>query len=162
MKKFVMLGLLALVPALALKSSAATQNIVQIAAGNPDFSTLVTALTAADLVKTLEGDGPFTVFAPTNKAFAKIKKADLDALLADKAALTKVLTYHVVSGKVMAADVMKMNKQMAKTVEGSELKISVIGKTVRINNAKVTGVDIEASNGVIHVIDTVLMPKMMK
>ena len=85
MKKLVMLGLLALVPALALKSSAATQNIVQIAAGNPDFSTLVAALTAADLVKTLEGDGPFTVFAPTNKAFAKIKKADLDALLADKA-----------------------------------------------------------------------------
>jgi uncharacterized surface protein with fasciclin (FAS1) repeats len=161
-KKYIMLGLLALVPALTMKSSAATQNIVQIASGNPDFSTLVTALKAADLVKTLEGDGPFTVFAPTNKAFAKIKKADLDALLADKAALTKVLTYHVVSGKVMAADVMKMNKQMAKTVEGSELKISVMGKTVRINNAKVTAVDIEASNGVIHVIDTVLMPKMMK
>jgi uncharacterized surface protein with fasciclin (FAS1) repeats len=162
MKKYIMLGLLVLVPALTMKSSAATQNIVQIAAGNPDFSTLVTALKAADLVKTLEGDGPFTVFAPTNKAFAKIKKADLDALLADKAALTKVLTYHVVSGKVMAADVMKMNKQMAKTVEGSELKISVMGKTVRINNSKVTAVDIEASNGVIHVIDTVLMPKMMK
>jgi uncharacterized surface protein with fasciclin (FAS1) repeats len=162
MKKFLMLGILALVPALTMKSSAATQNIVQIASSNPDFSTLVTALKAADLVATLEGEGPFTVFAPTNKAFAKIKKADLTALLADKAALTKVLTYHVVSGKVMASAVMTMNGKMAKTVEGSEVKVSVMGKTVRVNNAKVTSVDIEASNGVIHVIDTVLMPKMMK
>ena len=162
MKKFLMLGVLVLVPALTMKSSAATQNIVQIASSNPDFSTLVTALKAADLVATLEGEGPFTVFAPTNKAFAKIKKADLTALLADKAALTKVLTYHVVSGKVMAAAVMTMNGKMAKTVEGSEVKVSVMGKTVRVNNAKVINVDIEASNGVIHVIDTVLMPKMMK
>jgi uncharacterized surface protein with fasciclin (FAS1) repeats len=161
-KKLIMFGLLALVPAFALKSSAATQNIVQIASGDPQFSTLVTALKAADLVKTLEGAGPFTVFAPTNAAFAKIKKADLDALLKNKAELTKVLTYHVVSGKVMAADAMKMNGKTAKSVEGSDLNISVMGKALEINNAKVTKGDILASNGVIHVIDTVLMPKMMK
>jgi uncharacterized surface protein with fasciclin (FAS1) repeats len=160
MKKFVMLGLVALFPALAFQSSAATQNIVQVALSDPQFSTLVTALKAADLVKTLEGAGPFTVFAPTNAAFAKIKKADLDALLKNKAELTKVLTYHVVSGKVMAADVLKMNNKMAKTVEGSQIKISVMGSTVKVDNAKVTKTDIAASNGVIHVIDTVLMPKM--
>jgi uncharacterized surface protein with fasciclin (FAS1) repeats len=160
MKKFVMLGLVALFPAVAFQSSAATQNIVQVALGDPQFSTLVTALKAADLVKTLEGAGPFTVFAPTNAAFAKIKKADLDALLKNKAELTKVLTYHVVSGKVMAADVLKMNNKMAKTVEGSQIKISVMGSTVKVDNAKVTKTDIAASNGVIHVIDTVIMPKM--
>jgi uncharacterized surface protein with fasciclin (FAS1) repeats len=160
MKKLVMFGLVALLPALTFQSSAATQNIVQVALSDPQFSTLVTALKAADLVKTLEGTGPFTVFAPTNAAFAKIKKADLDALLKNKAELTKVLTYHVVSGKVMAADVLKMNNKMAKTVAGSEIKISVMGKTVKVDNAKVTKTDIAASNGVIHVIDTVLMPKM--
>jgi uncharacterized surface protein with fasciclin (FAS1) repeats len=160
MKKFVMLGLIALFPAVAFQSSAATQNIVQVALSDPQFSTLVTALKAADLVKTLEGAGPFTVFAPTNAAFAKIKKADLDALLKNKAELTKVLTYHVVSGKVMAADVLKMNNKMAKTVEGSQIKISVMGSTVKVDNAKVTKTDIAASNGVIHVIDTVIMPKM--
>jgi uncharacterized surface protein with fasciclin (FAS1) repeats len=160
MKKFVMLGLVALFPAVAFQSSAATQNVVQVALSGPQFSTLVTALKAADLVKTLEGAGPFTVFAPTNAAFAKIKKADLDALLKNKAELTKVLTYHVVSGKVMAADVLKMNNKMAKTVEGSQIKISVMGSTVKVDNAKVTKTDIAASNGVIHVIDTVLMPKM--
>jgi uncharacterized surface protein with fasciclin (FAS1) repeats len=161
MKKIAMLAALALIPALALKSGAQTQNIVQIASSDPQFSTLVTALKAADLVSTLEGTGPFTVFAPTNKAFAKIKKADLDALLADKAKLTKVLTYHVLPGKVLAADVLKMNKMPAKTVEGSDLMISVMGKTVRVDKSRVTKTDIEASNGVIHVIDTVLMPSSM-
>ncbi len=160
MKKLFMLGFVALLPVMTFQSSAATQNIVQVALGDPQFSTLVTALKAADLVKTLEGAGPFTVFAPTNAAFAKIKKADLDALLKNKAELTKVLTYHVVAGKVMAADVLKMNNKMAKTVEGSEIKISVMGKTVKVDNAKVIKTDIAASNGVIHVIDTVIMPKM--
>ncbi len=164
MKKIALAGLAlaVLAPAVLFQTSAAMQSIVQIASADKNFSTLVTALTAADLVKTLEGKGPFTVFAPTNAAFAKIKKADLDALLKNKAELTKVLTYHVVSGKVMAADVMKMNDKMVKTLEGSEVKVSVMGKVVEINNAKVTKADIEASNGVIHVIDTVLMPKMMK
>ncbi len=162
MKKYVLVAAALAGLAVTVQSSAKMQNIVQIASADKNFSTLVTALTAAGLVKTLEGAGPFTVFAPTNAAFAKIKKADLDALLKNKAELTKVLTYHVVSGKVMAADVMKMNDKMVKTVEGSEVKVSVMGKVVEINNAKVTKADIEASNGVIHVIDTVLMPKMMK
>ena len=91
-----------------------------------------------------------------------VNEADLDALLKNKAELTKVLLYHVVAGKVMGADAMKMNGKMAKTVEGSSLNISVMGKVLEVNNAKVTKADIEASNGVIHVIDTVLMPKMMK
>lgn len=136
------------------------KTIVEIAAGNPDFSTLVAAVKAAGLVDTLNGAGPFTVFAPTNAAFAKIPKADLDKLLADKAALTKVLTYHVVAGKVMAKDVLTMNGKGAKTVQGQEVMIGVSGSTVTLNgNSKVTAVDIEAKNGVIHVIDTVIMPK---
>jgi uncharacterized surface protein with fasciclin (FAS1) repeats len=137
----------------------AAQTIVDVAAGNPDFSTLVTALKAAGLDKTLAGTGPFTVFAPNNAAFNKIPKADLDALLANKAELTKVLTYHVVTGKVAAADVMKMDGKMAKTVEGSDLKVSIKGQSVEINNATVIKADIGASNGVIHGVDTVLMPK---
>ncbi len=163
MKKFALVALMlaAVAPAL-ITSSAATPTIVGVASSDPQFSTLVTALTAADLVKTLEGKGPFTVFAPTNAAFAKIPKATLDALLKNKPELTKVLLYHVVSGKVMAADAMKMNGKMAKTVEGSSLKISVMGKVLEVDNAKVIKADIAASNGVIHVIDTVLMPKMMK
>ncbi len=136
-----------------------TQNIVQVASSNPDFSTLVKAVGAADLVSTLEGAGPFTVFAPTNEAFAKIPKADLDALLADKAKLAKVLTYHVVSGKVMAADVMKMNDKTAKSVEGSDLKVSIAGQDVHVSGAKVIKTDVAASNGVIHAIDTVMMPQ---
>lgn len=136
-----------------------TQNIVQVASSNPDFSTLVKAVGAADLVSTLEGAGPFTVFAPTNEAFAKIPKADLDALLADKAKLAKVLTYHVVSGKVMAADVMKMNDKTAKSVEGSDLKVTIAGQDVHVSGAKVIKTDVAASNGVIHAIDTVMMPQ---
>lgn len=127
---------------------------------NPEFSTLVTALKAAGLDKTLAGTGPFTVFAPNNAAFNKIPKADLDALLANKAELTKVLTYHVVSGKVAAADFMKMDGQMAKSVEGSDLNVSIKSQKVEINDATVIKADIGASNGVIHCVDTVLMPKM--
>ncbi len=131
------------------------KSIIETASTNPDFSTLVTAIKKAELVDTLSGTGPFTVFAPTNEAFAKIPKETLDAVLADKAKLTSILTYHVVAGKVMAKDVSTMSG--AKTVEGTIVKINA-KDGVMINNAKVTKADIECSNGVIHVIDTVLMP----
>jgi uncharacterized surface protein with fasciclin (FAS1) repeats len=124
-----------------------------VAAGN--FKTLATALQAAGLVETLKGKGPFTVFAPTDEAFGKVPKDQLDALLKDKAALTKVLTYHVVPGKVMAKDV-KAGK--VKTVQGSELTLATAGG-VMVDGAKVTATDIVADNGVIHVIDSVVMPK---
>ncbi len=142
----------------AQNSMTKTETIAQVVSKNPQFSTLLTALKAAGLDKTLAGKGPFTVFAPTNAAFAKIPKADLTKLLANKAQLTKVLTYHVVSGKVMAAQVVKMKE--AKTVEGGMIMIDVMGSTVELNTTtKVTKTDIVAKNGVIHVIDTVLMPK---
>ena len=144
------------VSALALAAfSAQAKDIVDTAVGAGNFKTLAAALQAAGLVDTLKGKGPFTVFAPTDAAFAKIPKADLDALLADKAKLTAVLTYHVVSGKVMAKDV-KAGK--VKTVQGSELTIATAGG-VMVDNAKVTSTDIVADNGVIHVIDTVVIPK---
>jgi uncharacterized surface protein with fasciclin (FAS1) repeats len=141
--------------AFGMALSAQAADIVDTAVAAGSFKTLATALGAADLVGTLKGKGPFTVFAPTDEAFAKIPKADLDALLKDKKKLTAVLTYHVVPGKVMAADV-KAGK--VKTVQGSEVTIATTGG-VTVNNAKVTKTDIAASNGVIHVIDTVLMPK---
>ncbi|WP_293780189.1 fasciclin domain-containing protein [uncultured Oxalicibacterium sp.] len=132
-------------------------DIVDTAKSAGSFNTLVTAVQAAGLVDTLKGPGPFTVFAPTDEAFAKIPKAKLDALLKDKAALTKVLTYHVVPGKVMAADVKPGN---VKTVEGSSIKVSATGGKVMVDKANVVKTDIAADNGVIHVIDTVIMPKM--
>ena len=135
--------------------SAQAKDIVDTAVGAGTFKTLATALGAAGLVDTLKGKGPFTVFAPTDEAFAKIPKADLDKLLADKAKLTSVLTYHVVPGKVMAKDVKAGN---VKTVQGSELTLATAGG-VTVNGAKVTATDIVADNGVIHVIDTVVMPK---
>lgn len=145
--------------ALALTAGTAlsvmAQDVVDTAVKAGNFTTLVTAIKAAGLVDTLKGPGPFTVFAPTDAAFAKVPKATLDALLADKAALTKVLTYHVVPGKVMAADV-KAGK--VKTVQGQELTITTTGG-VMVDNAKVVATDVAASNGVIHAIDTVLMPK---
>ena len=131
-----------------------SQNIVDIAASNGSFDTLVIALKEAELVDTLAGDGPFTVFAPTDEAFAKIPQADLEALLADKEKLQQVLTYHVVAGKVMAADV---KPGYVTTVEGSALKVTT-NNGVKVNNAKVTMTDIVGSNGVIHVIDTVVIP----
>ena len=140
----------------AQAGSTATKDIVDTAVDAGSFKTLATALQAAGLVDTLKGAGPFTVFAPTDAAFAKIPKADLDALLADKAALTKVLTYHVVPGKVMAADVVKLKQ--AKTVQGSSVQIKVTDGKVKVDNANVAKTDIAASNGVIHVIDTVIMP----
>ncbi len=136
--------------------SASAADIVDTAKSAGTFTTLVTALETAGLVDTLKGPGPFTVFAPTDAAFAKIPKARLDALLKDKATLTKVLTYHVVPGKVMAADV-KPGK--VNTVEGAPLAIKVKGGKVMVDKAQVTKTDIAADNGVIHVIDTVLMPK---
>ena len=127
-----------------------------VAAGN--FKTLAAALTAADLIETLKGKGPFTVFAPTDKAFAKLPKGTVEELLKpeNKKKLTAVLTYHVVPGRVMAADVVKLSK--AKTVQGSEVKISVKEGKVYVDNALVTATDIKAGNGVIHVIDSVILP----
>lgn len=133
--------------------------IVDVAAGNPDFSTLVTALKAADLVDTLNGAGPFTVFAPTNAAFAKLPAGTVESLLKpeNKAKLVSILTYHVVSGKVKAAQVVKLKN--AKTVNGKSVAIKVAAGKVTVDNANVTKTDIEASNGVIHVIDSVIIPK---
>ena len=124
-----------------------------VAAGN--FKTLAAALKAGDLISTLKGKGPFTVFAPTDEAFAKIPKADLDALLKDKAKLKAVLTYHVVSGKVMSTDLKAGN---VKTVQGSDAMVTTMGGAM-VNDAKVVAADVAADNGVIHPIDTVLMPK---
>jgi uncharacterized surface protein with fasciclin (FAS1) repeats len=136
-------------------TAAQAKDIVDTAVAAGSFKTLATALQAAGLVDTLKGKGPFTVFAPTDEAFAKVPKAQLDALLKDKAKLTAVLTYHVVPGKVMAADV-KAGK--AKTVQGGELTITTAGG-VKVDGANVVKTDIVASNGVIHVIDAVVLPK---
>jgi len=136
-------------------SLAAEKNIVDTAISAGSFKTLVTAIQKAGLVETLKGKGPFTVFAPTDAAFAKIPKAQLDALLADKAMLTKVLTYHVVAGKVMAADV---KAGSVKSVEGENLTITTDNGGVQVDKANVVKTDIIASNGVIHVIDSVMIP----
>ena len=135
--------------------SAQAADIVDTAVAAGNFKTLVTALNAAGLVDTLKGPGPFTVFAPTDEAFAKIPKADLDKLLANKAKLKSVLTYHVVPGKVMSTDI-KPGK--VKSVQGAQLTISTAGG-VMVDKAKVVAADVAADNGVIHSIDTVLMPK---
>ncbi len=135
-----------------------TQNIVQVAASNPQFSTLVSLVKEAGLVKTLSGKGPFTVFAPTNAAFKKVPAATLAALKADPDKLRAVLTYHVVPGTVPASKVVTLNGKSVKTVEGSTVKITVRGKSVKVNNAQVTKTDINAKNGVIHVINNVLIP----
>ena len=142
--------------ALATSALAAQANdIVDVAVGAGSFKTLVAAVQAAGLVDALKSPGPFTVFAPTDAAFAKIPKETLDALLADKAKLAAVLTYHVVAGRVMAADV---KAGTVKTVQGSDLTISTAGG-VKVDDANVVATDIAASNGVIHVIDTVVLPK---
>lgn len=135
--------------------SAQAKDIVDTAVAAGDFKTLAAALEKAGLVATLKGPGPFTVFAPTDAAFAKVPKADLDALLADKNKLVAVLTYHVVPGKVMAKDV---QPGKVKTVQGGELTIATAGG-VMVDNAKVIKTDIVTDNGVIHVIDTVVLPK---
>lgn len=131
------------------------KNIVETAVSAGSFKTLVTALQTAGLVDTLSGVGPFTVFAPSDEAFVKIPKETLNDLLADKAKLKAVLTYHVIPGKVMAEDAAKLTS--AKTVQGEEVKINT-SNGFMVNNAKVVKADIKCSNGVIHVIDSVLMP----
>ena len=139
-------------------SFAHKKDIVDTAAEAEDFTTLVAAVKAAGLVETLKGDGPFTVFAPTNAAFGKLPEGTVDTLLKpeNKEKLVSVLTYHVVPGKVMAADVIKLKN--AKTVQGSEVDIVVTDGKVKIDNANVVKTDIECGNGVIHVIDTVILP----
>ncbi len=157
MKKFVLLVLMALTALTAVPAMAQDQNIVEIAAGNPDFSTLVAAVQAAGLVETLSGEGPFTVFAPTNDAFAALPAGTVEGLLQDIPALTNILTYHVVAGKVMAADVVGLSS--ATTVQGADISISVKDGKVFLNDSiEVVTTDIEASNGVIHVISGVLLP----
>lgn len=132
------------------------KNIIDTAIAHGDFDTLAKALTVADLVGTLEGVGPFTVFAPTDEAFAKIKKETLDAVMADKEKLARILKYHVLAGKRLSGDIAKL--PAATTLEGGEVKIDTTQKT-KINDALVTEADVECSNGVIHIIDTVLMSK---
>lgn len=147
-------------PADAPKAAEAPKDIIDTAVAAGTFKTLATALTEAGLIETLKGKGPFTVFAPTDEAFAKIAKKDLDALLKDKKKLTAVLTYHVVPGTVMAADVMKMKDgAKVKTVEGREFVLGLKDGKVKVDGANVVKTDIAASNGVIHVIDTVIMPR---
>lgn len=135
----------------------ATKNIVETAVAAGSFKTLVAAVQAAGLVETLSGKGPFTVFAPTDEAFAKLPAGTVEALLKDKTKLAAILTYHVVSGDVRAAQAMKLST--AKTVNGQSLAIAVKDGSVMINNAKVVKADIVTTNGVIHVIDTVVLPK---
>lgn len=135
-----------------------TMNIVETAINAGSFNTLVAAVKAAGLVETLSGDGPFTVFAPTDEAFAEIPEADLEALLADKEALTAVLTYHVVAGSVYAKDVVSLSS--AETLNGQSVSIKVSDGKVMIDGATVVTTDIETTNGIIHVIDQVILPKM--
>lgn len=151
---FALLVAVAFIPAVRAED----KDIVDTAVGAGSFNTLVAAVKAAGLVETLKGPGPFTVFAPTDEAFAKLPKGTLDDLLKpeNKAKLTAILTYHVVPGKVMAADVVKLKK--AKTVQGSNVKITVKGDKVKVDKANVVKTDVAASNGVIHVIDAVIMP----
>jgi len=152
-------ALVALTLAMGSTVRAQGKDIVDTAVGAGQFKTLAAALQAAGLVETLKGKGPFTVFAPTDAAFAKLPAGTVEMLLKpeNKAKLTAILTYHVVAGKVMAADVVKVTS--AKTVQGGAVAVKVTGGKVTIDSANVVTTDIAASNGVIHVIDTVLMPK---
>lgn len=147
-----LMGLLA-IPALAAEKA----DIVDTAVAAGKFKTLVTAVKEAGLVETLKGKGPFTVFAPTDEAFAKLPEGTLEALLKDQKKLAAILTYHVVPGKVLAADVVKLSE--AKTVQGQQVTITVSGDKVMVDGAKVIKTDIHCTNGVIHVIDAVILPK---
>ena len=154
---FIALISLALLAIPAVASSTADQaDIVDTAVAAGQFNTLAKALSAAGLIDTLKSDGPFTVFAPTDEAFAKLPKGTLESLLADKDKLTAILTYHVVPGKVLAADVVKLDS--AKTVQGSSVTIDT-ANGVTVDGANVIKTDIVTSNGVIHVIDSVILPK---
>ncbi len=141
---------------IAEDSKKSSKDIVTTAVEAGKFKTLTKALTEAGLIETLKGKGPFTVFAPTDEAFDKLPKGTVESLLKDKETLTNILLYHVVSGKVMSGDVVKLNS--AETVQGSSVKIKVVDGKVMINEARVIGADVNASNGVIHVIDTVILP----
>ena len=158
MRRF--MSLLALV-VVAAPVYAADKDIVDTAVAAGSFKTLVAAVKAADLVETLKSEGPFTVLAPTDEAFAKLPAGTVANLLKpeNKAKLVALLTYHVIPSKAMAADVVKLDGKEVKSVEGSPIMVEVEGKTVMVNNAKVIKTDIACSNGVIHVIDTVIMPK---
>ncbi len=146
--------------ALAAPAFAAEKDIVNTAVAAGSFKTLVAAVKAAGLVDTLKSDGPFTVLAPTDEAFAKLPAGTVESLLKpeNKDKLVAILTYHVIPSKAMASDVVKLDGKSVKTVEGSAIKVDVEGKTVMINNAKVLKTDIACTNGVIHVIDTVILP----
>ncbi len=133
-------------------------DIIDTAVAAGSFKTLAAAATAAGLVPTLKGNGPFTVFAPTDEAFAKLPPGTVDALLKDIPKLTAILTYHVVSGKVMAADVVSMDGKSAKTVNGADVKISTKGGVKLNGTSNVVKTDIECTNGVIHVLDAVILP----
>lgn len=158
-RKLIMAVAVAVLALPALAADKGSKDIVDTAVAAGQFTTLAKALQAADLVDTLKGKGPFTVFAPTDEAFAKLPAGTLDDLLKpeNKEKLKAILLYHVVPGKVTAAKVSKMSS--AKTVNGKELTISASGGTVKVNDATVVKADVMASNGVIHVIDTVLLPK---
>lgn len=163
MKKQLALAALALAALAPLRPALAQdKTIVEIAAGNADFSTLVSLVKAAGLAETLSGPGPFTVFAPTNAAFAKVPKPVLDKLGKNPESLKAVLTYHVVAGKVMAADVVKLKSgTKVKTVNGASITVGT-KHGVTVDKAKVIKTDIVGSNGVIHVIDSVILPKGLK
>ena len=163
MKRIAVLGIVlafAAAPAFAGSCSSQTKtasnNIVETAVSAGSFTTLVAAVQAADLADTLAGDGPYTVFAPTDEAFAKLPEGTVEALLANPDKLRAILLYHVVPGKVSAADVISLST--ATTAQGSDVNIRVADGSVMVNNALVTATDIETSNGVIHVIDTVILP----
>jgi uncharacterized surface protein with fasciclin (FAS1) repeats len=156
------LTLLAAAPAVAAAQhdghAAAGKNVVQVAVGAGSFNTLVAAVKAAGLAETLQGAGPFTVFAPTDAAFAKLPAGTVEALLADTDALRKILTFHVVPGRVASSDIVRAKGASPRTVNGAPLGIVVRDGKVYVNDAQVTSADVQASNGVIHVIDTVLIP----
>ena len=139
-------------------AAAPMKTIAQVASESDSFRTLTAALQAAGLVETLDGAGPFTVFAPTDAAFAKLPAGTVEALLADKEKLAAVLTYHVVASRVMAAEIVKAGGAKPATVNGAPLAVVVRGGKVYVNDAQVVSADVKASNGVIHVIDTVLLP----
>ena len=154
--RLLLVAAVALGVAFASPALAQPKDIVDTAVAAGSFKTLAKLLTDADLIGVMKGPGPYTVFAPTDEAFAKLPPGTLEKLLADKEQLTRILTYHVVSGDVQAAEVVKLTS--AKTVEGADVKITVKGNGVMVNQAHVVKTDIETSNGVIHVIDAVLLP----
>jgi uncharacterized surface protein with fasciclin (FAS1) repeats len=158
LRKLFFAALVAAPMIVAAPAAAQDSDIVATAQAAGGFETLLAAATAADLVAVLQGEGPYTVFAPTDEAFARIPEEDLQALLADKEALTQVLLYHVVPGKVAAADVVTLSS--AETAAGQDVTIEVVDGSVKVDDATVVATDIEASNGIIHVIDRVILPEM--